>query len=107
MIRILLDRFLPWTAKKLNDRSAGPHKILKKINPNAYIIDLPSDFGINSTFNILDLVAYEGPPFNPDNPLVDLDERTPELLFEGPHFSPLPTTNVPFTAEQIDGIKDD
>jgi len=38
------------------------------------------------TFNISDLVAYEGPPFNPDNPLVDLDEPTPEPLFEGPTF---------------------
>ena len=44
MIRILPDQFPPWTAKKLNDRSADPHKIIKKISPNAYIIDLPSDF---------------------------------------------------------------
>ena len=91
----------------MNARSASPYKILKKINPNSYVIHLPSDFEISSTFNISDLVDYKGPLFNPDNPLVDLDKPTPKSLFEGPHFPLLPTTNVLFTAEQIDSIKDD
>ena len=54
-------------------------------NSNAYVIDLPSDFGISSTFNISDFVVYKGHPFNPDNPLVNLDEPTPEPLFERHH----------------------
>ena len=95
MIQIRPEWIPPGSVKKLNARSAGPYKFLKEINSNAYVIDLPSDFGISLTFNILDLVAYKDPSFNPDNPLVDLDEPTPELLFEGPHFSLLPTTNVP------------
>jgi len=99
MIWIRLQQFPPRIVKKLNARSAGPYKILKKINLNAYVIDLPSDFRISSTFNISDLVTYKGPPFNPDNPLVDLDEPTHNLLFKGPHFPPLPTINVSFTAE--------
>jgi len=53
------------------------------------------------------LVAYKGPFFNPDNLFVDLDELTLEPLFEVTHFPPLPTTLDPFTAEQIDIIKDD
>jgi len=57
----------------LNARSAGRYKILKKINSNVYATDLPSDFRISSRFNISDLVAYKGLPFNPDNPLIDLD----------------------------------
>jgi len=68
----------------LHARSTGPYKILKKINPNAYVIDLPSNFGIRSIFNISDLVAYKSPLCNPDNSLVDLDEPTPEPFFEGP-----------------------
>jgi len=70
MIRIHPERFPPEAVKKLTARSASPFKILKKINPNAYVIDLPPEFGISSTFNISDLVAYKGPPFNPDNPLL-------------------------------------
>jgi len=57
MIQIRSERFPPGTIKKLHAHSAGPYKILKKINPNAYIIGLPSDFGISPTFNISDLVA--------------------------------------------------
>jgi len=73
-------------------------KISKKNNSNAHVIDLLLDFGISSTFNISYLVAYRGYPFNSDNPLVDLDERTHEHFFEGPHFPPLFTTPVPFAA---------
>jgi len=105
MIRIHPERFPPGAVKKLTAHSTGPFKILKKINPNDYVIDLLSDFGISSIFNISDLIAYKGPPFNPDNPLVDLDEPTPEPLFEGPHFLPLRTTIDSFTAEEIDSIK--
>ena len=107
MIRIRPERFPPGAVKKLTARSAGPFKILQKINPNAYVIDLPPDFEISSIFNIPDLVVYKGPPFNPDNLLVDLDEPTPEPLFERTHFSPLPTAIDTFSAGQIDSIKDD
>ena len=78
MIRIWPKRFLSGTIKKLHTPSASPYKILKKINVNAYVIDLPSNFEISSIFNISDLVAYKGQLFNSDNPLVDLNEPTHE-----------------------------
>jgi len=59
-------------------RSTGLYTILKKINPNACVIYLPLDFGISSTFNISNLVAYQG-SFNLDNSLMDLDESTLSL----------------------------
>jgi len=71
MIRIRLERFPPGAVKKLIARSADPFKIFKKINPNAYVIDLHPDFGISSTFNISDFVAYKDPPFNPEPLLRD------------------------------------
>ena len=58
------------------------------------------------TFNISDLVAYKGPLFSPDNPLVDLDEPIVKPFLEGPNLA-LPITIVLFAAEQIDSIRDD
>ena len=68
----------------MHARNVGHYKIFKKINSNIYVIYLPSNFRISSTFNISDLVAYKSPLCNPDNSLVDLDEPTPEPFFEGP-----------------------
>ena len=61
MIRMRAERFPPGTVKKLHARSAWPFRILKKINSNAYMVDLPADFGISSIFNVEDLVPYRVP----------------------------------------------
>jgi hypothetical protein len=39
----------------LMSRAAGPFKILAKINDNAYKVELPSEFRVSPSFNILDL----------------------------------------------------
>jgi hypothetical protein len=39
-------------------RADGPFKIIKKINDNAYKLDLPPEFGVSPTFNISDLKPY-------------------------------------------------
>ena len=54
--------------KKLHAHGACPFKIIKKIRPNAYVLELPPDFGINSTFNISDLVEYKEPVLTPSEP---------------------------------------
>jgi hypothetical protein len=43
---------------KLISRTAGPFKILAKINDNVYKLELPPEFGVSPRFNISDLRPY-------------------------------------------------
>ena len=44
--------------KKLQSCGIGPFWVLKRVRLNAYVVELPDDYGISSTFNVSDLVAY-------------------------------------------------
>nr|GEW36159.1 RNA-directed DNA polymerase [Tanacetum cinerariifolium] len=43
---------------KLHPRADGPFPILKKINDNAYKVELPGHCGVSDTFNVADLSPY-------------------------------------------------
>jgi len=60
MVRTRPEQFPPRNVKKLHARSAGPLQILKKINSNAYVVNLPPIFGISYTFDVEDLISYRG-----------------------------------------------
>jgi hypothetical protein len=49
------ERFPDLRKSKLMPRADGSFKVLEKSNENAYKIDLPVDFGVSPTFNIVDL----------------------------------------------------
>ena len=36
----------------------GPFRVLQRIGENAYKIELPGDYGVFATFNVLDLSPY-------------------------------------------------
>ena len=57
------DRFPNERNSKLKPRGDGPFKILKRINNNAYKLDLPKDkYSVHDSFNINDLSPFHGPP---------------------------------------------
>ncbi|GJT51926.1 reverse transcriptase domain-containing protein [Tanacetum coccineum] len=45
---------------KLKPRGDGPFRVLKKINDNAYKIEIPSHYNVSATFNVADLSPYKG-----------------------------------------------
>ena len=103
MIRIRPERFPSGTVKKLQARSAEPFKVLKRMGLNAYVIDLPHDYGISSSFNIEDLVAYKSPTAIPDT-LFDESLSNP-IDATIPTPSPL---NLPYAHKKsIDAILDE
>ncbi|KAK0595935.1 hypothetical protein LWI29_011206 [Acer saccharum] len=60
LIRLRSERFPSGSFTKLHARRAGPFPILKKSGPNAYLVDLPSDYGFSPIFNVEDLTKFEG-----------------------------------------------
>jgi len=70
-VHLRKDRFPEQHKSKLQTRADGPFKVIRMINDNAYEIDLPSTYGVSTSFNVADLSHFLG-----------LDEsRT--TLFEG------------------------
>ena len=101
MIRLNPERFPPRTIKKLHAREAGPFKIIKKIGPNAYVLELPPDMGISTTFNISDLVEYKEPVLIPSEPFEQ------ETIIESEPIPECPPPIIPERREKVERILDD
>jgi hypothetical protein len=54
------ERFPDLRKSKLMPRADGPFEVLKKMNENAYKLDLPAGFGVSPIFHIADLKPYLG-----------------------------------------------
>jgi hypothetical protein len=54
------DRFPTLRNSKLMPRAASPFKVLTKIDGNTYVLDLPAELGVSTSFNVADLKPYVG-----------------------------------------------
>nr|GEX13925.1 RNA-directed DNA polymerase [Tanacetum cinerariifolium] len=59
-IHLRKERFLVGRFGKLKPRGDGPFCVLKKINDNAYKIELPGHYNVSTTVNVTDLLPYKG-----------------------------------------------
>jgi len=62
------ERFQAHKMTKLHPRRDGPFQILKKINDNAYKIDLPDQYNVSATFNVSNLSPYDAYDDSRSNP---------------------------------------
>lgn len=56
---------------KLKNKRFGTCRVLKKIGPNTYRLELPKGMGISPILNISDLSPYHGEPSRPQPSLND------------------------------------
>ncbi|GJY07053.1 RNA-directed DNA polymerase [Tanacetum coccineum] len=59
-IHLRKERFPAGRFGKLKPRGDGPFRVLKKINDNAYKIELPGHYNVSATFNVANLSPYKG-----------------------------------------------
>ena len=101
MIRSRPMQFPLGTINKLHARGARPFRVIKKVGPNAYVLELPPKLGISSTFNITDLTEYREPAVIPSEPF------GPDPILESEPNLKCPPTNCPKRRERIERILDD
>ena len=80
MVRLRPERYAVEKAHKLHPRADGPFQVRRKINPNAYDIAIPPEWGIPTTFNICDIIPYQGPLEVPTEPGLSPDSMGSSLL---------------------------
>ncbi|RDY06574.1 hypothetical protein CR513_09421, partial [Mucuna pruriens] len=77
------DRFPHLRKSKLLPKGEDPFKMLKKINDNAYQVDMPPYFGGSNTFNVIDLTPCDVGVEDPNLRTNSLQEKEDDIYGKG------------------------
>lgn len=97
-------RFPKQRKSKLNLRGDGPFQVLKRVNNNAHRLDLPSEYEVNATFNVSDLILFVGSTNGEANPLGLRSNHFQEGADEGKPLAKGPTPRVMVGRTQEDWV---
>jgi len=105
------ERFPEQRKSKLSPRGDGPFKVLKKVGDNAYVLELPAEYGVSPVFNVGDLSPFYGyqeedsgtNPFQEGE--IDEGSSIDSPIDEPP--SPAPTIDGPITRSRAKAIQEE
>jgi hypothetical protein len=96
-VHLRKEQFPEQHKSKLQPRANGPFKVFRRVNDNAYEIDLPSKYGLSTTFNIANLslfIRMEESRMTPFQEWED-DEDIPDNVPKHGPAEPSQTPNTP------------
>ncbi|KAI0503775.1 hypothetical protein KFK09_014718 [Dendrobium nobile] len=79
MVRMRKERHPTGTYSKLAPKKLGPVAIKHKISDNAYVLELPSDVLMSSTFNVAEISPY----YPPDSANTEIDSSDMNIPVAG------------------------
>ncbi|GKE27269.1 hypothetical protein Tco_1442653 [Tanacetum coccineum] len=80
-IRLGKDRFSIERFGKLQPRADGPFRVLKRINDNAFKINLPGSYNVSATFSVADLSPYVTHTDSEEEGIEDAEQDSRANLF--------------------------
>jgi hypothetical protein len=103
-VYICKERFPNQRKSKLQPRGDGPFQVLERINDNAYKIDLPGEYGVSATFNVVDLTLFDTDFDSRSNPFEERGDDVDQP--RNTSNDPLHVANGPMTRSKTKALKE-
>jgi hypothetical protein len=88
-VYIRKERFPNQRKSKLQPRGDGPFQVLERINDNVYKIDLPGEYGVSVTFNVVDLTLFDTDFDSRSNPFEERGDDVEQKVTLTPYWAGL------------------